>query len=173
VHSIRGVFSVGQSPVTQYGWWMAAVLACGPGAVLSHRTAAALWRVLPATSAIHVSMAQDRRHPGIKPHRRMLTPNDMTRRMNIPITSPTCTLIDVAPALTPHELEGAVNEADKLGLIDPEALREELGGIRGRTGLPKLKKVLDRHTYVMTDTELECRFLPIVSTSTGPSSGSS
>jgi very-short-patch-repair endonuclease len=157
----RGVFWVGATPVTQHGWWIAAVLACGPGAVLSHRSAAAMWHVLPVEREIHVSTPHDRRHPGICTHRRRLSPVDVTRRANIPITSVVCTLVDIAPGLTRHELEGAVNEADKLGLIHPEALRQELDNTHNRAGLPKLKHTLDRHTYVMTDTELERRFLPI------------
>ncbi len=98
---------------------------------------------------------------GSTPHRRALTAADLTTCSGIPVTTPVCTLIDIAPGLSRHDLEGAVNEADKLGLIDPEALRLELDGVSGRPGLPKLKHVLDRHTYVMTDTELERRFLPI------------
>jgi very-short-patch-repair endonuclease len=157
----RGVFWIGRTPVTQYGWWMAAVLACGPGAVLSHECAAVLWRILPTGQAIHVSVAADRDRPGIRTHRRELTPADVTSHLGIPVTSPICTLIDIAQGLSHHELEAAVNEADKLDLIDPEALRIELDEVSGRRGLPKLKHVLDRHTYVMTDTELERRFLPI------------
>jgi very-short-patch-repair endonuclease len=90
-----------------------------------------------------------------------MIPADVTTCSGIPVTSPVCTLIDIAPGLSRHELEGAMNEADKLDLIDAEALRAELDGVSGRRGLPKLKDVLDRHTYVMTDTELERRFLPI------------
>jgi hypothetical protein len=72
-----------------------------------------------------------------------------------------CTLISIAPSLSRNELEGAVSQADKLDLIDPEALRLELDGLSGHSGLPKLRTTLDRRTFTMTDSELERRFLPI------------
>jgi very-short-patch-repair endonuclease len=162
---LRGVYAVDRPVSTHTGWWMAGVLACGDGAVLSHASAAALWAIRPVTGgAIDVSAPRDRRHRGIKTHRRLLTPHDLTRHYAIPVTSVVCTLIDIAPALSRDELEGATSTADKLGLIEPEALRVELEGehYRHRRGLPKLRQVLDRRTYVMTDTELERRFLPIV-----------
>jgi very-short-patch-repair endonuclease len=157
----RGVYWVGESRVTRRGLWMAAVLACGRMAVLSHGTAAALWGLLPPARELHVSAPWDQDHPGITTHRRGLPLSDMTSHIGIPVTGPVCTLIDVAHGLSPRQLEGAVSEADTLDLIDPEALRVELDGYRGRTGLPKLKRVLDRHTYVMTDSMLERMLLPI------------
>jgi very-short-patch-repair endonuclease len=78
------------------------------------------------------------------------------------VSSPVSTLIDIAASLSRNELEGAINAADKLGLVDPEQLRAALGSHSGRTGIAKLRNTLDRRTYVMTDTELERRFLPIV-----------
>ena len=62
----------------------------------------------------------------------------------------------------PWELEAAVNEADKRGLVDPETLRSALGGLTGQPGVGVLRAVLDRRTFVLTDSELERRFLPIV-----------
>ena len=157
-----GVYAVGFGPVTQYGWWMAAVLACGAGAVLSHASAAALWAIRPlARGPVDVSTARDRRHSGIRTHRRLLRPADITLHRNIPVMSPVCTLIDIGPELSRAELEGSVSEADKLGLVDPEELRAALDCHPGRAGVPKLRDTLDRRTYVMTDTELERRFLPI------------
>jgi very-short-patch-repair endonuclease len=160
-----GVYAVGRPRVSQYGWWMAAVLLNGAGAMISHLSAAALWGIWRADGfEIDVSVPAHvaRRHPGIRVHRRtVLTPADITVNRNIPVTSIVCTLIDIAPGLGRDELEAAVNAADRLGLIDPEALRDELDGHRARTGLPKLRDVLDRRTYAMTDSELERRFLPI------------
>lgn len=160
--TFRGVYAVGRPQISRYGWWMAAVLACGSKAVLSHESAAALWQIRPVGPGYEISVPTDRRRPGIRVHRRRLTAADVTRRHSIPVTSPITTLIDLAPGLTRDELEGAVNDADKLGLVDPETLREALGGMPGRTGAPKLRTILDRRTYVTTDTELERRFLPIV-----------
>jgi putative AbiEi antitoxin of type IV toxin-antitoxin system/uncharacterized protein DUF559 len=160
----RGVYAVDRPAESRHAWWMAAVLACGEGAALSHESAAALWRIRAVVGGpIDVSAPRDRRHRGIRTHRRLLTPRDVAHRHGIPVTSVVCTLIDIAPGLTRDELEGATSAADKFGLIDPEALRVELDGktYRHRHGLPKLRQALDRHTYVMTDTELERRFLPI------------
>src|SRR4051794_7904793 len=159
----RGVYAVGRPVSAQRSWWMAAVLACGPGAALSHASAAALWRIRPAAAGpIHVTSPRDRRHRGIRTHRRPHAPRDLTRREAIPVTSVVCTLIDIAPELSRDELESATSAADRLGLIDPERLRGELDGYSGRAGLPKLRATLDRRTYVMTDSELERRLVPIV-----------
>jgi very-short-patch-repair endonuclease len=79
----------------------------------------------------------------------------------IPVTSPVQTLLDLATRLGRDSLEGAVNEADKLDLVDPEALREALQHRPGEPGVAVLRRTLDRRTYTMTDTELERRFLPI------------
>jgi very-short-patch-repair endonuclease len=140
---------------------MAAVLACGPDAVLSHASAAALWRIRPFTREFHVTAPGVRRPAGITPHRRVLSQADVTRHLGIPVTSPVCTLISIAPSLSRNELEGAVSQTDKLDLIDPETLRRELDGLSGHSGLPKLRRTLDRRTFTMTDSELERRFLPI------------
>jgi very-short-patch-repair endonuclease len=158
----RGVYAVGRPEVSRFGWWIGAVLACGPGAVLSHWSAAALWGILPSSRGpIHISSSSDHEVRGIKSHRRVLEPGDVTVQHNIPVTSPIRTLIDIAGELTRDELEGAVSAADKLGLTDPEELREACEGRIGITGVPKLSHTLDRRTYVMTETELERRFLPI------------
>jgi hypothetical protein len=147
----RGVYLVGRPGLTQHGRWMAAALACGTRAALSHHSAAALWQIRPPSPAHHVSAPLDHRRPGIVIHRRALGEDQTTRHHNIPVTSPACTVVDIAPALSRSELEGAVSEADKLGLIDPEALRVALEQMPQRPGVPKLRDTLDRHTYVMTD----------------------
>ena len=78
------------------------------------------------------------------------------------MTSPALTLIDLGTRFTVTQLEAAVNEADKLGLIDPESLRIAVDEHRGQRGVALLRRLLDRSSYVMTDTELERRFVPIV-----------
>jgi very-short-patch-repair endonuclease len=71
------------------------------------------------------------------------------------------TLIDLATRLGPRQLEAAINAADKLDLIDPESLREALAGHEGQPGTPRLRRLLDRATFSLTDSELERRFIPI------------
>jgi very-short-patch-repair endonuclease len=161
----RGVYAVGRPHVTPYGRWMAAVLACGPAAVLSHDSAAALWGIRPASHSLEVSVltGAKRRPEGISVHRRHdLPPEEVTDCHGIPVTSPIRTLIDMAVRLDREPLEAAINEADKLDLCDPEALRSALDDAKGQPGVGALRTVLDRRTFTLTDSELERRFLRIV-----------
>jgi very-short-patch-repair endonuclease len=144
---------------------MAAVLACGPGAVLSHESAAALWAIRPTSLAeieVSVPPGVDSRRRGVRAHRPVALPDaDRTRKDNIPLTSPVRTLIDLASRLDPPELERAINEADRLDLVDPESLRADLDHRAGQRGAGILRRMLDRETFHLTDSELEQRFLPI------------
>jgi very-short-patch-repair endonuclease len=163
----RGVYAVGRPQVTQAGRFMSGVLACGRDAVLSHISAAAHWKIRPAPprAPIHTSLhaAVFRQPRGIKAHRtRTLTDRDITVHQGIPITTPARTLVDLATILGPHQLEAAVNEADALDLINPETLRAELDERKGRPGVRPLRALLDRHTFRLTESELERRFLRIV-----------
>jgi very-short-patch-repair endonuclease len=97
---------------------------------------------------------------GIRIHRRRgLTDADVTRHLGIPVTSPALTLLDLAPTLSRDQLERAIGEADKRDLIDPERLRGVLERFAGRPGIAALRETLDRHTFTLTDSELERRFL--------------
>jgi predicted transcriptional regulator of viral defense system len=116
----RGVYAVGRPNLTQRGHWMAAVLASGPNAFLSHRSAAALWGIRRARATLAGNQFIDvtvdaRRRPrcdGVRLHRvRGIGDRDRTRRDGIPVTSPIKTLIDLALVLSPGELETAINEA--------------------------------------------------------------
>jgi very-short-patch-repair endonuclease len=162
----RGVYAVGRPELTQEGHWMAAVLRCGPDAYLSHLSAAAHWQIRrPPRGPIDISLiaAVFRQPPGIRVHRRpSLVATDLTTHEGIPITTPIRTLIDLATRLSARELEAAVNESDKLDLVDPESLRSALDERSGQPGVAKLRKLLDRHTFRLTDSELERRFLRIV-----------
>lgn len=145
---------------------MAAVLSCGPGAVLSHGSAAALWEICrprERRGPVEISVPGRRRprRPGIVVHRRpALTAQDVTTHRGIPVTTPVCTLVDFATSVRQKQLEAAVNEADTLGLTDPEALRSAIAEM-DRPGAPALRRTLDRQTFSLTDSELERRFLPI------------
>lgn len=141
---------------------MAAVLACGDGAALSHRSAAALWGLQsPAGGSIHVSVPAARRakHRGITVHREEHL--DVTTHKGIRATTPLVTLIALATTEPRNRLEAAINEADKLDLIDPETLRAMLEAAPRRRGVGVLKRTLDIRTFTLTDSELERRFLPI------------
>ncbi len=157
-----GVYAVGRRELSRLGELMAAVLACGEGAVLSHGAAAELWGVCPP-GGVEVTVPPGRtpRRPGIVVHRAALTAGHRTLRHAIPVTTPARTLVDVSPFLPRDHLERAVNEADRLDLIDPERLRESLGELGGARGVLKLRTLLDRRTFTVTDSTLERRFKPI------------
>jgi very-short-patch-repair endonuclease/predicted transcriptional regulator of viral defense system len=161
----RGVYAVGRPKLPREGEWMAAVLSCGPETVLSHESAAALWGIRrERTREIHVTMPRstDRRGKGIAPHsRRSIDRRDLTRHMNIPVTTPVVTLIDLATRIPAGPLEDAINEADKLDLVDPPRLRRALDARQGRRGTRTLMDILDRSTFMLTDSQLERYFLPI------------
>jgi very-short-patch-repair endonuclease len=165
LHSVlRGVFAVGRPQLTVYGRWMAAILSCGPEAVLSHGSAAALWEIgSERRGRIEISVPAHvaRRRPGIVVHRRVaLGASEKTQRHGIPVTTPVCTLIDLAARVNQSDLEAAINEADKRDLTDPEALRAALDDVvAARPGIATLRRTLDRRTFTLTDSELERRFL--------------
>jgi very-short-patch-repair endonuclease len=87
---------------------------------------------------------------------------DCGEREGIPVTGPSRTLIDLATLLSPGQLEECVNRADKLRLIDPESLRRQIDENRGMDGVASLRRILDRRTFALTDSELERRFLRLV-----------
>jgi very-short-patch-repair endonuclease len=161
----RGVYAVGRPELTRRGELMAAALACGRGAVLSHDTAAELWEIRPARKGvIHVSVRDTsaRRLPGVRVHRRpTLEDADMTRCHRIPVTTPVRTLIDIAAQLRAEALETAINEGNKRELFDPQELRAEVDKRGGLRGVGRLRTVLDRRTLVVTDSVLERWFLPL------------
>ena len=163
----RGVYAVGRPELTRHGRWMAAVLSCGPRAALSHESAAALWGIRDAKGPdIVISLASSsvRYRSGVRVHRRpSLEPADITTHRGIPVTSPVRTLLDLASGRSSQaELERAINAADKRDIIDPESLRAALDGRTGQPGAPALRRVLDRRTFRLTDSELERRFLRLV-----------
>ena len=141
------------------------MLACGPKACLSHHSAAALTGIRPDTSALlHVSIPAPsvRRLRGIRPHRRSnLRTFEISWIEGIPITVAATTLVDIASDLSPAQLERAVNDADKHELIDPVELRRQLDRMPPRPGKARLRRLLDRHTFLLTASELERRFIPI------------
>jgi very-short-patch-repair endonuclease len=152
-----GIFAVGQLDLTQQGKWMAAVLACGQTAALSHDSAAALWKLAKApTDPIHVSvLGESRSRKGIVVHRR--TALQTTTHKRIPTTTPAQTLIDVAAAWPQPQLEQAIGEADLRGLVGLRALRTAATKA-GRSGAA-LRAVIAQATFRVTQSELERAFL--------------
>jgi len=146
---------------------MAAVLVCGEGAMLSHRSAAELWGIgYEERGRIDVTVRRDAeiRRKGLKVRARpSLDASAAVVRFGIPVTHPIQTLTDLATELKPMRLERAVNEADKLDLVDPETLRKALGleVYAGMPGVRTLRTMLDRHTFRLSDSDLEILFRPL------------
>lgn len=151
---------MGRRELDHKGRCLAAVLACGDGAGLSHEAAGTLWE-LCRSDRIEVSTLERgvRRLKGVTIHRRAKL--EVTRRDNISVTTPVFTLIDLAGRLNRRELEVAINAADKGELINLETLRQELERHRGQRGISILRDLLDEQTLVLTDSELERLFVPI------------
>jgi very-short-patch-repair endonuclease len=156
---------VGRPEVSDNGRWMAAVLACGDGAVLSHSSAAALWRIgFESRSVIELSLPSlsHREVPELRIHRRpSLRSRDVTTEYGIPVTTPVQTLIDMALRLDRPGVERMINEADKYNLVHPPELRRALDERAGEPGVAVLRHILDRRTFRLTKEELERRFLPL------------
>jgi very-short-patch-repair endonuclease len=169
----KGVYAVGRPELTPRGRWMAAVLACGDRAALSHRSAAELWGIgYEEKGRIDVTVTGRReiKRTGLKVRMRpKLSERSVVRRFGIPITNPVQTLIDLATELKPMRLERAVNQADVHDLVDPETLRTALDGFVGTPGVKTLKTLLDRHTFRLSDSDLEILFRPLARAAAFPS----
>jgi very-short-patch-repair endonuclease len=161
-----GAYSVGRPEVSERGWWMAAVLVCGPDALLSHRSAAALWGIRRQRSGLIEVTVPDRvsrRRPELRVHRRRQLDGRRREVDGIPVTDPICTLVDLATCVPDGEVEAAINEADFRDLVDPEALRAALDSLPRWPGVGRLRRLLDRETLALATTELERLFLRILS----------
>jgi very-short-patch-repair endonuclease len=145
---------------------MAAVLACGAGAVLSHSSAAALMKIGVEDCEIEISVPGHSHliRSGLRVHRRaVFRPGDFGEFKRIPVTSPALTIIDMAADVS-HPvsvIERAINEADKYDLITPHDLRTTLDTHPSQSGVDRLRRLLDRRTFRLTREELERRFLPL------------
>lgn len=161
----QGVFAVGHTVLSEEGRFLAAVLACGPGAVLSHRSAAALWGIRPGDEgAIDVTAANRRgRAPkGIRAHRDgALGVGERTVLRGVPCTTPARTLLDLAAIVPLVELKRALAEAEVRRLIRHHALRALIRRHRGRRGVARLRLLLDEvhPSAKRTRSELERMFL--------------
>jgi very-short-patch-repair endonuclease len=168
LHRIHhGVYAVGYPLLSREGRLMAAVLACGPDAVLSHRSAAALWGLSSGgRTRIDVTAPGRRgRSPvGIDAHRHgHLRPQDRTVVEGIPCTTVARTLLDLAGVIRVRELRNAITEAEVQRVFDLTALREVIGRSRGRRGVARLRLAIDEHDprSERANRGLERRFLDL------------
>jgi predicted transcriptional regulator of viral defense system len=116
----KGVYAVGHRGLSREGWWMAAVLACGAGAVLSHTSAAVLWGMRDRRNGpIHVTVPSSggrARRSGLRIHRSPLLPSETTVRSRIPVTRPDRTLSDLRRIVPEREYREALRKAEYLRL---------------------------------------------------------
>ena len=149
-----GVYAVGHRALGPEARWLAAVLACGVAAVLSHRSAAVLWRLRASDSGIaSVTAPVHLRRPRIETHRGRLASADRTVHRGIPVTSVARTLVDLGHTLDAESLERVVREAQFRGLWNETAIRDALS----RRSSPRLRAYLG--DVAPTQTRLEDRFL--------------
>ena len=160
----RGFYAVGHSCLSARAHWMAAVLACGEGAVLSHRSAAALWG-LRATDGKLVDVTAPtlgrRSHLGLAVHTaRSLRPQDRATVDGIPVTSLARTLLDVASLLNARQLERAFEAGERLRILDMRELHELAARSHGHHGLKAFRGLIDDHDPVPeTRSDLERDFV--------------
>jgi very-short-patch-repair endonuclease len=140
----RGVYAVGHTGLTADSRRLAAVMACGPGALLSHRAAGALQRLLPSSPQFDVTVPRGRKSKaGIVIHRsRLIHDEDRAAVRGIPVTSVARTLVDLADVLSEEQLAKAVHEAEVQREFDLQAIDRVLARLPGRPGRHRLRRVL-------------------------------
>jgi hypothetical protein len=150
---------------------MTAVLAAGPGAVLSHRAAGALHRI-HRPECLEVTVRHPRRPVhDIQVHHSKYLPDDEIKTIGgIPVTSPPRTLLDLATVLTKHQLERALHEAEFHQLLDPLSLPDLIARYPRRRGIRAIKSALARLQFGanVPRKELEKRFLAFLDQATLP-----
>ena len=161
----RGVYAVGHASLTTRGRAVAALLAGGDAAVLSHRSAAADWRVLPepATPEITLLHGRARSRPGLVVHRSgTLAAGDVRERAGLRVTALERTLLDLAAVEPAASLERAVAEAQVLRLVAPASVRAVAARTPGHHGIAALLAALDGPSAAATRSELERAMLRLV-----------
>jgi hypothetical protein len=158
------VYAVGRRPQTPVERACAAVLASGPHAVLSHRSALALWGIQkrwPRTPEVTITSG-DRRPRNIVVHRGYaLERRDLTKTFAIPVTTPARTILDCAPGLTAQALTRAVNDARLLRILTPRQLAEIIDRNPAHPGTKLLRPHAEPTRSGPTRSEFEDRFKQI------------
>lgn len=166
LHSVfHGVYAVGHAGISRHGRCMAAVLSCGDGALLSHRSAAWLWGMTKRFYVpVEVTASSPRQtREEIRIHSaEALTALDRVSHEGIAVTAVPRTLLDFA-AVDPYYLGQALDNARRLGLLDLIAMDELIGRSRGFRGIARLRAALEIHRpAAFTRSGLERAFLALV-----------
>lgn len=166
----RGVYAVGHRHLRTEGFWLAAVLAVGDRAVLSHRDAAALHGLRPVSRPrIEVSTPAERSSTAKLDvyGRRRLDPRDVTTVQGLSVTTVSRTLVDLAEVLAHQALVTVLGEAERQRTLDTTSIEEVLERRRGRRGsaTARLRRAiaeLAAHGATLTRSPLEDRLLPLL-----------
>jgi very-short-patch-repair endonuclease/predicted transcriptional regulator of viral defense system len=163
----RGVFAVGHRAISVKGKWMGAALASGPGAVLSHSTAAALWQIRdPRSGPVHVTIGKKSGSTAsIRRHYSLLPDDETTTVESIPVTTIPRTIFDMAASTSLDRVESMLREAEYRRLYDRLSLPDLLRRYPGRRGTQRLRTALARVEALpsgRTRSPLEERFLPFL-----------
>jgi very-short-patch-repair endonuclease len=155
----RGVYALGHEKLSMRGRWMAAVLACGDGAMLSHGSAAALWGLIRPRGPIEIVTRNYRQSPGLRVHRSRVHPEDRDEIDAIPICSIARTLLDLAGIWDEGRVERTWEEADRLGLLELRAMEQICTRAQGRRGSGVIRRlIVVAREPVRTRSHLEDRF---------------
>ena len=168
----RGVYLVGplEAPHSRA---MAATLAGGAGAVLSHYPAAVLWGLCPPREGpidVTVPGRKTRSRPGIRVHRSHLHPTDATRTHGIPVTSPARTLLDLATTVSQRDLARATEEAQVQRRVSTHSLNEQFSRYPTHRGTAALRKAIQAEPR-LTRSEAERRMLELIRSARLPEPG--
>ena len=163
----RGVYAPGRRRLTREGRWMAAVLASGPDAVLSHYSAAALWMIRPSSrTTIDVTdPTKSRTWDGIRRHHKALPADEVTVKDGIPVTTVPRTIFDLAATEPLDVVKALLREAEFRELHDRLSLWDLIERYPGRRGIRRVKVALDALKDEPTDerkSRLEERFDPFL-----------
>jgi hypothetical protein len=158
----RGVYGLGPLQ-SKLAHWMAAVLAAGPGAVLSHRSAAELWGLIGGfTAPIQLTASSGRRQrEGVRFHRPQCPDDERTTVQGIPVTTVPRTILDCAAGMPERRVERLINEADVLRLHDRLSLPDLLHRYPRRPGSRTLWEALQKRNAGSTRTRTEIEELLI------------
>jgi very-short-patch-repair endonuclease len=166
----RGVYLLGHAAPPPHAREMAALLACGPGAVISHHSAAYVLELLPSPADLRViDVTVGARHRGSRPRIRLhrpahaLDPRDISAMHRIPITKPARTLVDLAGSAESRDVERALAQAFARRMVNRAALDATLTRAGRARGVARLRRLLDRDGEpALTRSEAEDRLLDLV-----------
>jgi very-short-patch-repair endonuclease len=162
----EGVYAIGHADLTVLGRRRAIVLACGEGAVLSHRSAAGAWGLRPDGGTRWDVTVPSARTPDVPvtTYRHRLAPDEVVDLDAIPTTTVARTLLDLAPLVPPHHLRRAIERAEQLELFDLTRLHQTLDAHPRRAGRRRLIALLDElqdHDLPHTRSDVEAAFLQL------------